>query len=268
MKSDLQLYLQEITQARLLTPEEEQQLSRRIRRGDLLARNEMIRANLRLVVHLAKHYRNRGLPFLDLISEGNLGLLQAVEKFDPDLGCQFSTYAGWWIRRAIKRSLMNSTKPIELPSYMIDLLAKWQRATRLVESKTRRPPTIEEAAKELGVSLKKAAAVADVAWAVSAPMRQALGDDGHSLSDLLSDVRARDPSEVLIDNHQAETVADLLAGLDERSELVLRLRFGLDGNEPMTLKDIGRHLGLTREGVRLIERDALRQISAALFVPA
>ena len=266
-KSALHLYLSEINRTRLLTPEEERMLPRRIKQGDLRARDEMIRSNLRLVVHLAKNYRNRGVPFLDLIAEGNLGLLQAVEKFDPARGCQFSTYSSWWIRRAIKRSLMNSTKPIELPSYMVDLLSKWRRATQKVEGEMRRPPTIEEAAKELGLPLKKAEVVARVALAVSAPLRQLPDEEGLSWSEMLPDERAKDPAEAVFDNHRAKSVEELLNSLDERWAGVLRMRFGLGGHEPMTNKEIGRKIGLTREGVRLIERAALQRISEAISVP-
>ena len=180
------------------------------------------------------------------------------------MGCRFSTYASWWIRQAIKRSLMNSRKPIELPAYMVDMIGKWRRATQKLEGEMGRPPTIEEAAKELGLPLKKAAVITRVARAFSAPIRQTASEEGMSLSELLPDERAKDPAEAMFDNQQAETVAGLLNSIDERAGRVLRMRFGLEGYEPMTLKEIGRKIGLTRERVRQIERDALQRISEAI----
>jgi RNA polymerase sigma factor (sigma-70 family) len=147
MDSGLQLYLREINQTRLLTPDEEISLSRRIRKGDLQARDEMIRCNLRLVVSIAKNYTRRGLSLLDLIEEGNLGLLRAVEKFDPAQGCRFSTYASWWIRQSIKRSLINAVKPVEIPAYMVEMINKWRRAGAALECEMGRPPSQEEIAR-------------------------------------------------------------------------------------------------------------------------
>jgi len=263
MESGLQLYLREINRAKLLTPEQEQTLSRRLRKGDMRARDKMIRSNLRLVVNIAKNYCNRGLLFLDLIEEGNLGLLRAVEKFDPTMGCRFSTYASWWIRQAIKRSLMNSSKPIEIPAYMVEMIGKWRRATQRLEGELGRLPSIKETAKALGLPVKKTAVVAQVARAFSSPVRQA-GADGMPLSEMLPDERAKDPAEAIFDNHRAEIVSELLNSIAERAANILRMRFGLDGNDPMTLKEIGQKIGLTRERVRQIERDALQRISEAI----
>lgn len=264
MDSGLQLYLREINRAKLLTPDEEIDLSRRLRKGDMRARDEMIRSNLRLVVNIAKNYCNRGLLFLDLIEEGNLGLLRAVEKFDPKVGCRFSTYASWWIRQSIKRSLMNSSKPVEIPAYMVEMISKYRRAVQKLEGELGRPPTVEEAARDMGLPAKKAGIVARVARAFAKPVRHSYEDDGMQLDEMLADERAKDPAEALMDSHRSEIVANLLSSIDDRAGKVLKMRFGLDGNDPMTLKEIGEKIGLTRERIRQIERDALLRISDAI----
>lgn len=264
MESGLQLYLREINRAKLLTPEQEGSLARRLRKGDMRARDVMIRSNLRLVVNIAKNYCNRGLLFLDLIEEGNLGLLRAVEKFDPTMGCRFSTYASWWIRQAIKRSLMNSTKPIEIPAYMVEMIGKWRRVTQKLEGELGRPPTTEEAAREMGLQLKKASLVARVARAFTSPVRHSDDEGGMQLSEMLADDRSKDPAEAIFDSHRTEIVTELLSSIDDRAAKILRMRFGLDGHDPMTLKEIGATIGLTRERVRQIEREALQRISEAI----
>jgi len=264
MDSGLQLYLREINQSPLLLADEEISLARRIRKGDLLARDEMIRSNLRLVVSIAKNYTARGLSLLDLIEEGNLGLLRAVEKFDPAQGCRFSTYASWWIRQAIKRSLINAVKPVEIPAYMVEMITKWRRTANRLEGETCRPPTQDEIARAMGLSRKKVEVISRAARAFSSPFQAVTDDAEWSLSDMVPDDEARSPADVLLENRRKEAVMRFLNSIDTRAATVLRMRFGIDGGDPMTLKDIGRKIGLTRERVRQIERDALRCINEAI----
>jgi RNA polymerase primary sigma factor len=264
MDSGLQLYLREINQSPLLLADEEISLARRIRKGDLLARDEMIRSNLRLVVSIAKNYTARGLSLLDLIEEGNLGLLRAVEKFDPAQGCRFSTYASWWIRQAIKRSLINAVKPVEIPAYMVEMITKWRRTANRLEGETCRPPTQDEIARAMGLSRKKVEVISRAARAFSSPFQAVTDDAEWSLSDMVPDDEARSPADVLLENRRKEAVMRFLNSIDTRAATVLRMRFGIDGGDPMTLKDIGRKIGLTRERVRQIERDALKCINEAI----
>jgi RNA polymerase primary sigma factor len=264
MDSGLQLYLREINQTRLLTADEETTLARRIRKGDLQARDEMIRCNLRLVVSIAKNYTRRGLTLLDLIEEGNLGLLRAVEKYDPNQGCRFSTYASWWIRQSIKRSLLSAVKPVEIPAYMVDMINKWRRAAVQLECELGRPPSQEEIARGMGISRRKVEVIARAARAFSSPFQAVSEDSDWSISDMVADEGTRSPADVLLDARRAEAVRRLLASIDDRASDILRLRFGLDGNDPLTLKEIGDRVGLTRERVRQIEQDTLRCINEAI----
>ncbi|HUU11632.1 MAG TPA: sigma-70 family RNA polymerase sigma factor [Phycisphaerae bacterium] len=264
MDSGLQLYLREINQTRLLTPEEEISLARRIRKGDLLARDEMIRCNLRLVVSIAKNYTRRGLSLLDLIEEGNLGLLRAVEKFDPAQGCRFSTYALWWIRQSIKRSLINAVKPVEIPAYMVDMINKWRWSGAQLECDLGRPPTQEEIARQMNLSRRKVAVIARAARAFSSPFQAVSEDSEWSLSEMVADEGTRSPADTLLDSRRAEAVKRILADIDDRAAEILRFRFGLEGHEPKTLKEIGDKVGLTRERVRQIERDTLQCINDAI----
>jgi RNA polymerase primary sigma factor len=264
MDSGLQLYLREINETRLLTADEEISLARRIRKGDLQARDEMIRSNLRLVVSIAKNYTRRGLSLLDLIEEGNLGLLRAVEKYDPTQGCRFSTYASWWIRQSIKRSLISAVKPVEIPAYMVEMINKWRRAASVLECEMGRPPTQEEIAQQMGISRRKVEVIARAARAFSSPFQAVSEDSDWSLSEMVADESSRSPADVLLESRRAEAVMKLLAAVDERAADILRFRFGLDGNDPMTLKEIGEKVGLTRERVRQIERDTLKCINDAI----
>ncbi|MCX5670547.1 MAG: sigma-70 family RNA polymerase sigma factor [Planctomycetota bacterium] len=264
MDSGLQLYLREINQTRLLTPDEEISLSRRIRKGDLQARDEMIRSNLRLVVSIAKNYTRRGLSLLDLIEEGNLGLLRAVEKFDPAQGCRFSTYASWWIRQSIKRSLINAVKPVEIPAYMVEMINKWRRTAAILECERGRPPVQEEIARRMGLSRHKVEVISRAARAFSSPFQAVSEDSEWTLSEMVADEGTRSPADVLLENRRSEAVMKLLASIDDRAAEILRFRFGLEGHAPLTLKEIGDRVGLTRERVRQIERDTLRCINEAI----
>jgi len=264
MDTGLQLYLREINQTRLLTAEQEIALARRIRKGDHQARDEMIRSNLRLVVSIAKNYSRRGLTLLDLIEEGNLGLLRAVERFDPAAGCRFSTYASWWIRQTIKRSLISAVKPVDIPPYMVDMINKWRRAAAKLECERGRRPSQTEIARAMGLSRKKVDVIARAARAFSSPF-QAISDDAEwSLSEMLADEGNRSPVDVILENRRAASVTKALNSIGERAATVLRMRFGLEGGNPLTLKEIGEKVGLTRERVRQIEHEALECINGAI----
>ena len=257
VQSPLETYLREINETSLLSADDEKRLARAIAAGDALARDHMVRANLRLVVNIARGYANRGLPLPDLIEEGNLGLLRAVEGFDPDMGTRFSTYASYWIKQSIKRALINSGKTIRIPAYMVELLSKWRRATLRLTDALGRTPTPEEVARSLGLARKKLPIIKKAIHVHSATPHVEQAEGGWSLGDLLCDENARCPADVLLDADTLRHVMRRIDELDERAARIIRLRFGLDGSEPMTLKEIGAVLGLTRERVRQIESETL-----------
>ncbi|VAX41385.1 RNA polymerase sigma factor RpoD [hydrothermal vent metagenome] len=266
VQSPLETYLREINETALLSADDEKSLSRRIDSGDNMARDRMVRANLRLVVNIARSYTSKGLPLQDLIEEGNLGLLRAVEGFDPEMNTRFSTYASYWIKQSIKRALVNSAKTIRIPAYMVELLSKWRRTTARLNDEMNRMPTQEEVAKELNISPKKLKIVRKAIQLYnSSPQQTEHADSNLSLNDLIEDDRSKAPEEMLVDNDNISFVAEMLEKMDPRQSTILKLRFGLEGDEPHTLKEIGEILGLTRERVRQIETEALRKLERSIM---
>lgn len=264
IQTDLDVYLRQINEVPLLTAEEEKTLSRKIiHEGCMASREHMIRANLRLVVMIAKRYQNRGMMLQDLINEGNVGLMRAVEGFDPEYGARFSTYGCWWIKQAIKRALINSVQPVHIPAYMVELIARWKKETRNLEEELGRTPEIDELAERMEVSEKKVRFVIKAATAKKRPMQESDGGEGAppTLGQLLADDDQPGPEQKVMHEDNLDTIRQLLGAIDEREAKILRLRYGLNGEEPLTLKQIGTHVGLTRERVRQIEIEALRKLN-------
>lgn len=260
VQAPLDTYLREINETPLLTAEEEKELGQRIEQGDLEARDHMVRANLRLVVNIARGYTGRGLAFQDLIEEGNLGLLHAVERFDPSRNTRFSTYASYWIQETIERALVNTSKTIRIPAYMVELIAQWRRAASKLQEQLGRAPSEEEIAKSLDLPDKKLEIIKRALRIYNSTPQAEQSDGGWVIDEALLDINARQPEDHLADADDMHHVLDLIKKLEPREATILRLRFGLDGQEPLTLKEIGVKLGLTRERVRQLESGALRKL--------
>ncbi len=267
--SGLQLYLRQIHESALLTADEEKTLARQIiHQGDHAARERMVRSNLRLVVNIAKHYINRGMSLPDLIEEGNIGLLKAVEGFDPEMGCRFSTYASWWIKQAIKRSLINAVQPIHIPAYMMEMMTKMKQGMRELEDRLGRSPSIEELSEHLKVSVKKVKIIRKAVKAYQSPTQSGGGDGETTINDMVTDYNTPTPDQQMHDSDELKALAESLEGIDERAAKILKLRYGLEGEDPMTLKEIGQRIGLTRERVRQIEHEALRKLKESMMADA
>jgi RNA polymerase primary sigma factor len=267
VQTPLETYLREINETALLTSGDEQELAVQIGQGDNAARDRMVRANLRLVVNIARGYTGKGLSLQDLIEEGNLGLLRAVEGFDPAVGTRFSTYASYWIKQSIKRALINSGKTIRIPAYMVELLSKWRRASARLNEELGRTPTPEEVARVLGLPKKKLPIIKKAIRIYNATPQTDQMQAGWTLGEMVMDERLPSPDEVLVENDNLEHVMQMLQTMDQREATVLRMRFGLAGHDPRTLKEIGESLGLTRERVRQIETEALRKLAESLEDP-
>ena len=261
----LETYFKEINRIKLLTPAEEKQLAIRVRRGDPEAREQMIKANLRLVVSIAKNYVERGLTLLDLIEEGNLGLLKAVERFDPDADCRFSTYATWWIKQSIKRALIDTVKTVRIPSYMVELISKWKNVTAHLNIVLGRQPTFDEVAEALKIPPENLGIIKTAIRASNSSSQTISIENMWTLSEILEDKDARQPPDILFDEVEMEMIQSLLASIDERDARILRMRYGLDNGDPMTLKEIGEKVNLSRERVRQIENEALKKLYTILM---
>ena len=255
----LELYLREIGRVNLLTREEEVALARRIRKGDEAAREHMIKANLRLVVKIARDYEGLGLPLLDLINEGNIGLMKGVERFDPDKGAKLSTYSSWWIKQSIRRALAQQGKTIRLPDHVVDKVTHIHRAEMKLRDTLRREPTEEELAAELGTNPRRLRMYREAARApVSLDSPLGSDDDAAPVADVVADPNAAAPFDHLVRESDSGLVKEVFETLSERERKILAMRFGLGDDEPRTLEEIGEHFGVTRERIRQIQEGALK----------
>jgi RNA polymerase primary sigma factor len=263
--SPLQIYLHDINNTPLLSAQDERELAERVALGDPYAREHMVKANLRLVVNIARGYLGKGLSLEDLIEEGNLGLMRAVEGFDGMMETRFSTYASYWIKQSIRRAVMNNGKPIRLPAYMVSLLSKWKRATAVLTDRLGRLPTPDEVGKALRLSKRKIGIVAKAIRVNNlTPHTENFDEESPGLDDVLTDDRSKAPETQLIETDDLDRIFEHIDELDDREASVIRMRFGLEAYDPMTLREVGENLGLTRERVRQLENQALQKLMKAL----
>jgi RNA polymerase primary sigma factor len=260
----IKIYLCEIGQIPLLTPEQEIELAAKIKKGDREALALMIRSNLRLVVKIALAYANLGLPLLDLISEGNIGLMKAVERFDPAKGGKLSTYAAWWIKQSISRALANQSKTIRLPVHLVDKISKMRRVSLQMSEELGREPTDEELGDEIGIASGKVSQLKTVSIRPASLDAPISDDDSTEFGEIVGDEYAQTPFELLRDKNLRNELGGLLDVLDDREKKIVFQRFGLDGGKPKTLEEVGKRFGVTRERIRQLQNIALSKLRRAL----
>ncbi len=256
----IKLYLRAIKDIPLLTAEQERSLARKIRRGDAKSRKKMIESNLRLVINIAKRYSRLGVPMMDLIEEGNLGLIKAVKKYNPYKGYRFSTYGAWWIKQYITRAIANQGKTIRIPVYMTEIINRWKRVTERLTQKYGRKPKLKEVAKKMRTTMKKVREISEVATKISS-LDAPIGDDGTGqFMDLIEDESSSSPIDNVTDTLRRERIDNLLDLMNDREKKILDLRFGLSEGATHTLGETAKHFGITRERVRQIESAALEKL--------
>src|SRR5437667_513524 len=260
----MKAYLREIGRTPLLTPPQETELAAKIRNGDRTARALMIRSNLRVVVTSAQDDANLGLPLLDLISEGNIGLMKAVERFDPAKGGKLSTYAAWWIKQSIKRALANQSKTIRLPVHLVDKISKMRRVSLQMSEELGREPTDDELGEEIGIASGKVSQLKTVSIRPASLDAPISDDDSTEFGEIVGDEEAQTPFELLRDKNLRNEVGGLLDVLDDREKKIIFQRFGLDGGKPKTLEEVGKKFGVTRERIRQLQNIALSKLRRAL----
>ncbi len=262
----IRLYLKDIKKLPLLTPEEEITLANRIKRGDRLARQKMIQSNLRLVINIAKKYSHLGVSMLDLIEEGNLGLMKAVEKFNPKRGYRFSTYAAWWIRQCISRAIANQGKTVRMPVYIIELLMRYKKMTEHLTNSLKRKPKLSEVAKRMRLPIKRVKQLSRMVSGISS-LNAPVGEDGSTeFINLIEDENMISAVDELSNFLTQERIKGLLEKMSKREQKILSLRFGLKDGVPHTLRDTAKHFGITRERVRQIESAAMRKMRESMIL--
>ena len=258
----IKLYLRAIKDIPLLTPEEEKSIARKVKKGNSRARKKMIQSNLRLVINIAKRYSKLGVPIMDLIEEGNLGLIKAVKKYNPNKGYRFSTYAAWWIKQYITRAIANQGKTIRVPVYMTEIINRWRRVTEQLVQKYSRRPKMKEVAKKMKISVSKVRSISKIATKITS-LDAPIGDDGTGqFMDLIEDQSSISPMDKMTESLRKERVGNLMGHMNERERKVLDLRFGLTDGTKHTLRETAKFFGITRERVRQIESAALQKLKA------